>query len=222
MSESKALRSATRAQTEFTIGHNLSNIHIYKNHIHHIGRICTNDDGGRTGMYIRSTTTDVTIDGNVFHDIGRLHPGEDGCAPDNDYWTNHDQRHLHRSKSIRCCQQCLLWLPKRLGNSVLRGQGKRPLSTTCSHDANPIQNGPHRAVARSPGCVTIRNNIFHEPQGYAIDCFDDTTYTNIRIENNLTTTGVGLLDDECPSNFGLGDNLVGEDPLFVDGAGRDL
>ena len=63
---------------------------ISNNHIHHIGRVCTDTSNGQKGIYLKQS--DVTIEGNYIHDIGRLAPGEGGCSYDSDYegWQNHD------------------------------------------------------------------------------------------------------------------------------------
>src|SRR6266487_2310323 len=50
---------------------------IVENHIHDIGRICTDDTGGRVG--VNAYASNMVIEQNLIHDIGRLSPGEQGC-----------------------------------------------------------------------------------------------------------------------------------------------
>lgn len=67
--------------------HNL----VYRNNlIAHIGRHCTDTSGGLVGCRDKDDTIGVTYDRNVFHSIGRLHPGEQGCSPSSGNWKNHD------------------------------------------------------------------------------------------------------------------------------------
>src|SRR5437016_6081518 len=63
-------------------------VRFARNHIHDIGRICTDDTGGRAG--IDAYASNMVIEENVIHDIGRLSPGEQGCAPSSTNWQNHD------------------------------------------------------------------------------------------------------------------------------------
>src|SRR6266480_2196114 len=68
-------------------------VRFARNHIHDIGRICTDDTGGRAG--IDAYASNMVIEENVIHDIGRLSPGEQGCAPSSTNWQNHDHGVYH-------------------------------------------------------------------------------------------------------------------------------
>src|ERR671922_83608 len=53
---------------------------IVGNHIHHIGNVCTlsTNTNGQVGIFVQ--VPNVTVEGNLIHDIGRFFPGENGCS----------------------------------------------------------------------------------------------------------------------------------------------
>jgi hypothetical protein len=53
-------------------------ISIVGNHIHDMGRYCTNTGIGRDGIFLSSNN--ATVEQNTIHDIGRYVPGENGCS----------------------------------------------------------------------------------------------------------------------------------------------
>src|SRR5436189_111560 len=63
-------------------------IEIVGNNIHDVGRYCESSGIGLSA--IDAYSSNLLIDGNWVHDIGRLGAGENGCQPGNDYWMNHD------------------------------------------------------------------------------------------------------------------------------------
>src|SRR2546428_12869906 len=58
------------------------------NHIHYVGGYC--ESSVLVISAIAAYSSNVVIEQNVIHDIGRLSPGEFGCSPSSDYWQNHD------------------------------------------------------------------------------------------------------------------------------------
>src|SRR5256885_593698 len=67
-------------------------LRVVGNHLHHIGRICTDVLGspGAGGRGFSIDSPNVLVEGNLFHDIGRFAPGENGCAPTTTNYQNHD------------------------------------------------------------------------------------------------------------------------------------
>src|SRR5262249_22197723 len=53
-----------------------------------IGHICTDTSNGQVGIYSKSSN--VTIEGNWLHIIGRFSPGENGCQLTTNNYQNHD------------------------------------------------------------------------------------------------------------------------------------
>ncbi len=72
----------------FVIYNGGQNVVISHNNIHDVGRLCTDTTNGETGIFIAMPY--VTVDSNRIHDIGRFAPGENGCSPSTQYYTNHD------------------------------------------------------------------------------------------------------------------------------------
>src|SRR5437899_2492857 len=90
--------------TSATAAHGMSgwtsNIQVVNNHIHHIGNVCTDSSYGMTGFYFQNANN-TTIEGNVFNDIGRLGPGENGCNPSSGNYQNHDHGlYFHDSSNV--------------------------------------------------------------------------------------------------------------------------
>src|SRR5919109_1759957 len=56
---------------------------IVGNHIHHVGNVCTlsTNTNGQGGIFVQGPN--VTVEGNLIHDIGRFFPGENGCTYSN-------------------------------------------------------------------------------------------------------------------------------------------
>ena len=63
-------------------------IEITNNHFHDIGRTCTDTTFGITGVFVQQSH--VRIEANEIDHVGRLGPGENGCAPATTYWMDHD------------------------------------------------------------------------------------------------------------------------------------
>jgi hypothetical protein len=53
--------------------------YLYKNNVHDIGRRCTNEAYGQSGIFTGTGATHWTFDSNVVHHIGRYRVGENGC-----------------------------------------------------------------------------------------------------------------------------------------------
>lgn len=73
----------------FWIDLNANHINISGNNIHELGRLSTDtSDAAGVGVYAEGDY--LTIEGNMFSNIGRFGPGENRASPGNDYWQNHD------------------------------------------------------------------------------------------------------------------------------------
>jgi hypothetical protein len=71
-------------------GGGVHDIRVVRNLVHHVGRNCTDTSNGRTGASLGEGAHRVVFDGNIWHDIGRFEPGENGCSPRTEYYQNHD------------------------------------------------------------------------------------------------------------------------------------
>jgi Protein of unknown function (DUF1565) len=66
-----------------------ANDQLIGNHIHDIGRFCSDSAFGFVGIYL-SRAMALTIERNVIHDVGRYEPGENGCNLTQSYYQNND------------------------------------------------------------------------------------------------------------------------------------
>lgn len=65
------------------IGAYASDVTIRKNHIHHIARTqCSNSAFGNAGVFMNTGLSNIVIEKNVIHTIGRLRNGESSCVTD--------------------------------------------------------------------------------------------------------------------------------------------
>src|SRR5213079_1376865 len=79
------VRNTARYGIDAQRGHD---VFVSQNHVHDIGRVCTDNSEGIVG--VDAYSDNLTIERNVIHDIGRLGPGEQGCVEPNGNWQNHD------------------------------------------------------------------------------------------------------------------------------------
>ena len=180
---------------------------ISGNHIHDIGRLCTDSRNGQTGMFVAQPR--VTISGNVFHDIGRFAPGENGCKPDTLFYQNHDHGiYLNGNRppggSDAIIANNVFYNHRRgwaiqvypgtiAGLSILNNTFATP---------NPYHTG-HVLLGAVTSNGRIVNNIFDSPQSAAIT-FYERKHTNLMIANNLTTE---RLADAAPDGVSIYNNL---------------
>ena len=64
------------------------NSQIVGNHIHDVGKMCTDTRNGQNGIFVEQP--EVVIERNLIHDIGRFALGENGCSPATSYYQNND------------------------------------------------------------------------------------------------------------------------------------
>ncbi|MGH7568305.1 MAG: choice-of-anchor Q domain-containing protein [Gemmatimonadales bacterium] len=195
---------------------------IIGNHIHHIGNVCTlsTNTNGQTAIFIQ--VPNVTVDGNVIHDIGRFFPGENGCSYsstfrgyqtlDHGIYLNGNPPGAHgaviRNNIFYNTRHGwgVQFYPDPLSNIQV-------LNNTFAY-GNPNKNYTHITLhADVSGGSRIANNIFYNPEGgqpIHIPSFSGT----ITISDNLTT-GSAMTDDIPPAGMTLTNNWLNTDPLFV-------
>ena len=83
----------------------------------------SNSSGG--GVYAEGDF--ITLEGNRFYNIGRFGPGENGAAPGNDYWQNHDHGvYLDGVSHVDIINNTFLAHEHGWGNSGLWWHNDRP------------------------------------------------------------------------------------------------
>lgn len=196
-------------------------IQITGNHIHHIGRFCTNTTNGNVGIYI--SQDNVLVEGNTFHDIGRFGPGEGGCNPPNIFWQNHDHGVYH-SRGNDVTIRNNIFYNHRHGWAIQaypHARSRTVIVNNTFSGPNPNQTG--QIVMNGGGemrDVKIVNNIFHLPKGAAIDV-GSATFINVVISNNLTTAD-RIIDKANPAGMTTINNLLSTDPKFINPSAFDF
>jgi hypothetical protein len=199
----------------------VTNLEIAANHIHHVGRYCTDSSGGITAVYVANRN--VLIERNLIHDIGRYGPGENGCSPTNNNWQNHDHGLYVAAGSNIVIRNNIFynilhgWAVHRYSGANLRVDSLFILNNTF---AFPNPNKAGQILVSSPtATAVIANNIFYEPLTAGID-FDGAVATNVTVANNLVSTGPAATGDL--SGVITQNNLAQVDPLLMDPASLDF
>ena len=172
------------------VGSGSNNIGIIGNHIHDIGRICTNSNVGHVGLYFKGSSS-VTITNNIIHDIGRYAPGENGCKPTNAYYQNHDHGiYLDGVKNVTISSNTFYNTNRGWGVQVYSGSGNvssgiKILSNDFSYP-NPYRDG--YIIFSNPGITqsSVSNNKFHQPRGKGLIVKSGITFSGVSVSNNTT------------------------------------
>jgi parallel beta helix pectate lyase-like protein len=197
---------------------NVDNVEIVGNHIHDIGRYCTDDSFGIAGYAGHSGN--VVFEQNVLNDVGRLGPGEAGCTPATDYWQNHDHGIYHSQGDNFIVRNNVFyhfthgWPIQLYAGSVAQFY---VVNNTFAF-ANPNRVG-HIVIDEPLSNSVIANNIFYQPTTAGID-MSGGTLTNVTVENNLTASGVVWSGSTTGATFA--NNLDNTDPQFVNPATFDF
>jgi hypothetical protein len=194
-------------------GGGVHDITVSRNHVHHVGRNCTDTSNGRTGASIGANARRVTFDGNVWHHIGRFAPGEQGCSPKTENYKNHDHGiYVENADGVT------------IKNNVFYGFGRGwPVHRYSSRDAvarglsivnntfvgqNPYREGQIILASPTEG-LKIENNIFHGPNTAAL-YFENLRFPGATVRHNMVYRGV--IKVGRPRGVTFSGNWEGTDP----------
>jgi hypothetical protein len=175
-----------------TYGGAVHDLMIVRNHVHHIGRNCTDTSNGRTGASLGAGTRRVTFDGNVWHDIGRFAPGENGCAPSTEHYQNHDHGiYVSDADDITIRNNVFYtfgrgWAVHRYFSGGSMSYGLVIVNNTFAGE-NPYRPG-QIILATSTGGLRIENNIFYSPQSAAL-YFENLKFPGGSVRHNMIYRG---------------------------------
>lgn len=196
---------------------------IVGNLIRDIGRVCTNpaNTNGQVGIFVQQPN--VTIDGNVIHDIGRFFPGESGCSYggsfrgyetlDHAIYLNGGAPGAHgaiiRNNVFRNTRHgwAIQFYPGTLSNVQV-------LNNTFAF-GNPNRGNSHIVLDAEIASSSIVNNVFYDPDGgrtIEVRRFSGT----IVISHNLSTARAMTDRMWTPGGMTLTHNRLGTDPRFLD------
>jgi hypothetical protein len=197
-------------------GGGVHDVVITGNHVHHIGRNCTDTSNGHTGASVGAGARRVVFDGNVWHDIGRLAPGEQGCVPKTEYYQNHDHGiYVADADEVTVRNNVFYnfgrgWPIHRYfsGGSLARGL---VIVNNTFVGANPYRPGQIILATRTAD-LKIENNIFHSPQTAGL-FFDTRSFSGAVVRNNLSFPGGTRVGRTSGVRFEH--NLEGVDPKLT-------
>jgi parallel beta helix pectate lyase-like protein/pectate lyase-like protein len=201
-----------------TYGGGVHDLLIARNHVHDVGRNCTDTSNGRTGASLGEGTSRVIFDGNVWHDIGRFAPGESGCNPANQYYQNHDHGiYVADADEISIRNNVFYnlgrgWAVHRYFSRGSPSHGLTIVNNTFSGQ-NPYRPGQIILATPTAGLV-IENNIFYAPQEAAL-YFENLAFPGASVRNNMTYRGVTKVGR--PKGVTFGGNWEKTDPRIVGG-----
>jgi hypothetical protein len=199
-----------------TYGGDVHDLVIAHNHVHDIGRNCTDTSNGRTGASLGARTTRVSLDGNVWHDIGRLGPGEQGCSPKTEYYQNHDHGiYVADADEISIINNVFYnfrrgWAIHRYYS---RGGFARGLfiANNTFVGANPYR--PGQIILATPTSeLQIANNIFAGPNSAAL-YFENLPFPEAVVRSNMVHDGALTVGQ--PRNVTFSRNRENIDPRFL-------
>jgi hypothetical protein len=202
-----------------TYGGGVHDLVIARNHVHHIGRNCTDTPNGRTGASLGEGTRRVTLDGNVWHDIGRFVPGENGCTPATEYYQNHDHGiYVADADEITIRNNVFYgisrgWAVHRYFSGGSTSRGLVIVNNTFVGQ-NPYR--PGQIILATPTVdLRIENNIFYAPQAAAL-YFEDSRFSGGSVRHNMVHGGVTRTGKA--KGVILSANWEKTDPRFVGGS----
>ena len=199
-----------------TYGGGVHDLLIAHNHVHHIGRNCTDTSNGRTGASLGAGTRRVTFDGNVWHDIGRFAPGEGGCTPANQNYQNHDHAiYVADADEITVTNNVFYnlgrgWAIHRYFSRGTPSHGLTVVNNTFA-GRNPYRPGQIILATPTAG-LRIENNIFYAPQEAGL-YFEDLAFPGAVVRNNMVYQGV--VKTGRPKGVTFAKNWEKTDPRFV-------
>src|SRR5438477_1644261 len=201
------------------------NYDISGNHIHHIGRICSDEEVGYGGMYIHNVTN-VVVEKNVIHDIGRFGFLENGCIPLTTYYQNHDHGvYVDGVTGITIKNNTFYNIGHGWGIHFYSGNGVRSSSILVANNTfafpNPDRDGQIILAAPGVSDANIQNNIFYSPRTAGVRISpDSTTFTNVLISYNIVSGGT--ITSGSASGITVSNNMDNTDPLLVNPSLHDF
>ncbi len=173
------------------------------NEIRNIANHTVTDQIGRDGIYVNSSEYNFTFDGNSWHDIGRT----DG------------QTLLHFDHGIYSHGQNMtiinnLFYNNNRGWAIQLADGASNWLVANNTFAFGCANGEagHIMFWGNNSGITVRNNIFYNPNSSALVRYQ-ATVTNSPFDHNLIYGVSGIISDS--TGFAIGTNQIGPNPSFV-------
>jgi uncharacterized protein YjdB len=205
---------------------------IVGNHIHNISNFCNPTIRAQTAIFVQRSN--VLVEGNVIHDVGRYDPGENGCTYPSTFskYKNSDtgvylQSPNHSNITIRNN----IFYNHRNGWSVFVYQGGpqnvKILNNTFAY-GNPYWSYTHIFTDADLVDFQMRNNIFYDPNGGYAMAWDLEPLVNVVITNNVASGQLLLSGADgspvttLPPGMTESNNRYATDPMLVNPSAFDF
>lgn len=170
------------------------NIKITANKMHDIGRRCNDSVYGFSGVYMQTSDT-ITIDKNIFYNIGRYAKGENACQCSTEYYKNHDHGvYIDGSSNVTIMNNIMYQMVRgwciHLYSSTNLSSSNLTVVNNTFMDPNPYRNGHIYLVGTMTGTSLIANNIFYNPTSIGVNIYPGYSMSNVTVRNNITHNGV--------------------------------
>lgn len=186
------------------------------NHVHDVGRSCTNTSNGQSAIFVGGGARSVLISRNLVHDIGRYAPGESGCSPTNSNYQNHDHGiYVAEADDVTISNNVLYnvkrgFMIQRYSSAGYIANNVWILNNTFAFP-NPYRDA-HITVQTGSTNLRVENNIFYDPLRAGVN-FASLGFSGLSVRNNLTYSGV--IKAGSPSGGTFSGNLDDTDPLIT-------
>jgi hypothetical protein len=210
--------------------------------IHDIARVTDNTDYGNSGIDTDWPCSDLTVDGNIFYNIGRLNwyttpkAVPNGNQAENEATCtsavsvacyNHDHGLYLRGPNNTIINNIFYpdfksgW-PIQGGKSAFGSNLEFKVINNTFYGANPMRDSIWSfSEAAASTHLTLQNNIVMNPTNY---CFRyNSQLTNVDIYNNLCYGATFISSSGCSkSGYDCANNIEGQDPKFENLANKDF
>jgi hypothetical protein len=191
-------------------------VDFVRNHVHNAGRNCSDSNIGQNGAFVGGGVRYVTLERNLFHDIGRFAPGENGCSLSTTNYQNHDHGVYVEQADDVIIRNNIFYNIKR-GFSIQRYSSSGYvasrlwiLNNTFAFP-NPYRSA-HITIQTGATDMRVENNVFYDPKDAALS-FASMSFPNLTVKNNITYSGV--IKTGSPSGATFSGNLDNTDPRLM-------
>ncbi|HUO29937.1 MAG TPA: choice-of-anchor Q domain-containing protein [Bryobacteraceae bacterium] len=176
-------------------------ITIRWNIIRYIGNHWYTESLGLDGIFLNNNEYNFTFDGNMFYDIGRT----GGLS-----YNNLDHGIYSHSQNTTIINNIFYNISK--GWAIQQADGADNWLIANNTFAFPSAGSGQIMLWDNATNLTIQNNIFYEPVGYAIERYTSVV-NGCAVTNNLVYGASVVMDNSTGCN--LSANEVGPNPMFI-------
>ncbi len=185
-------------------------ITIKWNEFKNIANHTITDQYGRDGIYLNASAYNFIFDGNIFHDIGRT---------DGQSYSHFDHGIYSHGRNVTIINNIFYNINKGWCIQFAEGASDTLVANNTFAQSNPVTGEDGHIMFWDHNTnITVKNNIFDSPTGYALTRY--TATVSGFVDHNLVKGVNSVISD--PTGFSLGTNIFGLDPLFINKTNHDF